>query len=173
MPNGAGDSWTKFNSVVTALSGLLIPIILLIVGHQYTSEEADSSSKQREIEQEATAAQHETDRVTLLLTHLSSTNPTEQKLALAFVEYLANSNQFPTEFLPIVINTLSDRDTTVVKATARVLAEIMRSRPAIRDSLVSTIMRRPDLKKIVQEGSPSTRALKSALNLNMRPDSVR
>lgn len=30
MPNGAGDSWAKFDSLAKALSGLLIPIVILL-----------------------------------------------------------------------------------------------------------------------------------------------
>ena len=150
------------------LGALLIPLIILIVGHQYTSEQSDSNNKQRAIELQALDDQHETDRMTLLLAHLSSTNPTEQKLALAFVEYLAHSDQFPAEFLPIVISTLSDRDTTVVRATSQALAAIVKSKPASRDSLANAIARRPDLRMIVRRGLPSTVALRGAL-----PDSLR
>jgi redox-regulated HSP33 family molecular chaperone len=168
MSNGDRDSWAKLDIVAKALGALLIPIIIFFVGHQYTSEQAKSSSEQRAMEQNALDAQHETDRITLLLTHLSSTNPTEQKLALAFVEYLANSDQFPSEFLPIVINTLNNRDTTVVRATSEALAAIAKSEPASRDSLVKTISRRPDLKSIVKKDLSSTRALRRTL-----PDSLR
>ncbi|MCX5752564.1 MAG: hypothetical protein NTW97_02825 [Candidatus Krumholzibacteria bacterium] len=160
MSDGVRDSWAKLDILAKALGALLIPIIIFFVGHQYTSEQAKSSSEQRALEQKALDVQHETDRVTLLLTHLSSTNPTEQKLALAFVEYLAHSDQFPPEFLPVVINTLNDRDATVVRATSQALAAIAKSRPASRDSLVNTIARRPDLKMIVNRDLPLTRALR-------------
>ena len=168
MSNEARDSLAKLDIVAKALGALLIPIIIFFVGHQYTSEQSDNNYQQRAMEQKALDAQHETDRITLLLTHLSSTNPTEQKLALAFVEYLAHSDQFPTEFLPVVVSTLSDRDATVVQATSQALAEIAKSEPASRDALANAINRRPDLKSIVKKDLPLTKALKGSF-----PDSLR
>lgn len=92
--------------ILTAMTGILIPIALLVVGNWYTRQK-----------EKADEAQHNADRVALLLKHLASENISERLLALQVLQYLRMNKEFPAE-LANTVTAITFRDTPDVAGAA-------------------------------------------------------
>jgi len=92
--------------IITAMSGVLIPIALLVVGNWYTRQKEKTDE-----------AQHNADRIALLLKHLASENISERLLALQVLQYLRIKKEFPAE-LANTVTAITFRDTPDVAGAA-------------------------------------------------------
>jgi hypothetical protein len=115
MADEPRDKWSKAEVVSKAVGGILLPVILLYVGNLYTSRQEAANNARLAHDQKNELAQRNADRVTTFLNHLSSNNPTERKLTLQVIAYLAEVNEFPEELLTVVISSADDKDPDVAR----------------------------------------------------------
>jgi hypothetical protein len=92
--------------IVTAIIGVLMPIVILIIGNWYTRQKERANENQRNA-----------DRLALLLKHLASDNTSERLLALQVVQYLHSKKEFPPE-LANTVTAIAFRDTPEVAGAA-------------------------------------------------------
>jgi hypothetical protein len=166
------DKWSKAEVVSKAVGGILLPVILLYVGNLYTSRQEAANTARLEHDQKRELAQRNADRVTTFLNHLSSTNPTERKLTLQVISYLAQANEFPEELLTVVISSVDDKDPEVSlegsSALARVaesnpdkakaIAKAAESSPSVAQSIVAAAKLHPELRETIKKVSPAAEA---------------
>ena len=144
MTHQPRDRWEKMDVLAKVVGALLIPPVLLIIGHWHARElsqsEYENRSQLREIEHaradqltEIEDARRALDRAAIILRHLASDSARERELAMHFVEYLDNSGQFPDELYPILITALADEDEAVRGPAERLLPDIVLRFPQIAD----------------------------------------
>ena len=105
------DGWDKFDIITKALGGLLLPALIFMLGSAYNPHQ-----------KEAEEARVKADRIALLLPHVTSANAKERTITLQVMGYLASTNQFPKELLPILLNGVNDSDDAIATESAKVLA---------------------------------------------------
>jgi len=169
MPDEPRDKWSKAEVVSKAVGGILLPVILLYVGNLYTSRQETANNARLDHDQKNELAQRNADRVTTFLNHLSSNNPTERKLTLQVIAYLAEVNEFPEELLTVVISSADDKDPEVARegssALARVaasnpdkakaIAKAAESSPSAAQSVVAAAKLHPELRESIRKVSPT------------------
>jgi len=158
MANEARDPWTKFDMIVKAMAALLLPIVILIASQWYTKQQKDAENARLAQQKAADEIQHKIDRVTTLLTQLASENTRQRLLALKFIEYLAQSHEFPEELLPALIGVVDDKDEEVADAAAHTLAQVITLNPNLAKSVEVSAQTNPGTKKIIDKAlqrSPS------------------
>jgi hypothetical protein len=149
MASEPRDKWDKLDIATKALAGLLLPIIILIVSQRYTTQQKDTDSARLAQQQAADDAQRTADRVTLLLTHLASENARERLLALKFVEYLAQSHQFPEALLPALISVVNDANGEVAHDASHALTQVITLNPNLAKPVEQAAQTNSETRKAV------------------------
>jgi hypothetical protein len=168
------DGWSKLDIITKAVAGILLPVIILIVGHWLTvqqqkanearlqqQKEADQAT--RDQQREAEQAQRNADRISTYLNHLASTNPKERKLALQVMSYLADNNQFPKELVGAVIASLDDKDKEVARLSAETLTQAAKSDPQIAQEVVRSAKNNSSKASAITKAAQSSPDLKSTI----------
>lgn len=164
MADNARDGWGKFDIAIKAIAALLIPVVILLVSQWYASQQKKADEDRLKQEQAAAEAQQNSDRVTLLLSHLASENTRERLLALKFVEYLVQSGQFPEALLPAVLSMVNDQVPEVAHDASHTFEEVLNKSPDLarsveqaaqtnsetRQSVQKAVTLNPDLKRIIK-----------------------
>lgn len=109
--NEKRDNWSKIEIIGKILGGILLPFVIFFVG-------TNINIQQKRIEQN----QKDIDRVSSIIKSLSSENKREKELTLEFAKYLAQTQQFPEELLPVFINAInSETDLNLAQEATKVL----------------------------------------------------
>lgn len=125
MPNGQRDSWSRVEIIAKATAGILIPIILLVLGHWFTSQQ-----------KEADISQRNADRIPQFIKHLASENPKERLIAIHVLRHLGDIGEFPSELVtPLAIIAESD-NLEIAGAAVTVLRAAGESPKQSRDFVV-------------------------------------
>src|SRR5258707_4264167 len=85
MADAASAGWAKFDIVVKAMAGVLLPVVIFAIGVRYTL-----------VQQRSADAQRNADRAASLIKSLSSDNKRERTLALSLIQTL-DQNQMTDE----------------------------------------------------------------------------
>jgi hypothetical protein len=149
MANGPRDGWGRFDITAKALSSVLLPLIILWAGNSYTKQQKQADDARLEQEKKADDARRDTDRVTLLLTHLASTNPKERIIAVKFIEYLSQAHQFPEGLLPGLLSVVNDEDESVAHAASNALTQAITTNPELGTSVEKAAQTNSETKKTV------------------------
>lgn len=178
MASNERDWWTKFDMVVKALSALLLPLVILLASQWYTAQQKQADNARLAQQKAADEAQHNTDRVTLLLTHLASENTRQRLLALKFIEYLAQSRQFPEPLLPALISVVDDSDEAVAQAAAETLTQVLNLNPSMTKSVEESAQTNSQARKTLERAVQKSPSLGPLVNVHPAvrdkvPDSVR
>ncbi len=106
------DRWDKFQVIVAAFGGVLIPLAIFLAGVFISDAERDNAT-----------ASLQAERLTDLIEHLSSNNPKQQLIAAEVAGYLAKAGQLPSELVPTLtrIAKQSDSSETALAATQAVV----------------------------------------------------
>ncbi len=131
MTNQPRDRWDKMDVLAKVAGAVLIPVILLVIGNWHTAEIRRAEHARAEQLEEIEDARRALDRAAIILRHLASERAHERELAMHFVEYLNNNNQFPNELYPILISALADEDEVVQHSARIVLADVLERHPVI------------------------------------------
>jgi hypothetical protein len=154
------DRWDKFDIIIKAIGTLLLPIIILIASNRFTTQQKMADAARLTQQSNIDAAQRNADRMALLLTHLASENPRERLLAVSFVEYLAQTNQFPQELLPIVLNSVNDNNTQVAHAASHALTQAVKLNPTLRASVAAVAKTNTETRKTLDRAARFSPALR-------------
>lgn len=143
MPDEQQSRWmTNFDLAHKVLSGILIPVTIVIAGHMISAQqqrESDASLKQQ---QEADLAQRNADRAANLLQALASDNVRERQLTVRVIEHLIKANQFPPELGPALITvSLTDPDPEVARVASEALPRAYPSNPDLERAAVTETQR--------------------------------
>ncbi|HEX8922630.1 MAG TPA: hypothetical protein VF766_14240, partial [Pyrinomonadaceae bacterium] len=132
----------NFDLVLKVLSGVLIPLTIVIAGHMISAQqqrESDASLKQQ---QESDLAQRNADRAANLLHALASDNARERQLTVRVIEHLIKANQFPAELGPALITvSLTDPDPEVARVASEALPRAFSSNPELERAAVTETQR--------------------------------
>ncbi|HKJ42919.1 MAG TPA: hypothetical protein VKA27_12555, partial [Sunxiuqinia sp.] len=90
--------------------------------------------------------QRNADRITTLISSLSSQNEQEREMTVEFCNYLVDQGQFPNELLPIFKNLINSANRDVSEGATQVLQKIAEKNP---DSKVTN-----DIKQTIAERNP-------------------
>ena len=160
------DKWNKLDIAVRALGALLLPIIILVVSQWYTTQQKNADNARLAQQKAADDAQHDADRVALLLNHLASENARERILALKFIEYLAQAHQFPNELLPALISVVNDKDEEVANAASQTLTNVVATNPNFAKSVEDAAQTSPQTKGTVEKAAKLSPGLERVINVN-------
>lgn len=151
MANETKDGWDKFSIITTVIGSLLLPIIIFIVSNNYTEQQKKADEERLAQQKAADVAQHNADRVAVLLTHLASNNPRERLLATRFVDYLVKNNLFPKELSlqDVLLDAVKDKDETVAHTASHVLTQAVTANPALKQSIEKAAGTDPEIKNTV------------------------
>src|SRR5215472_8293119 len=169
MADEPRDKWSKAEVIGKTIAGIFLPIILLYLGNMYASKQEKANEARLAHDQKAEMAQRNADRVGTFLNHLASNNPTERKLTLQVVSYLAQTNEFPEELLTVVISTVDDKDPDVAREGSMALAQVAQSNPdkakaiakaaeasdKVAKSVASASDSHPELREAIRKAAPS------------------
>ena len=151
--------------VLKAVGAILLPIIILIVGNQFTAQQKISDDNRLDQQRVTDKAQHDADRMALLLTHLSSTNSKERLLTVHFIEYFTEVKQFPPELLPLILNSVDDGDQQVAAAASTVLAQAITKDADVAKSVANAAEANPATKLAVKNAANSNPSLRKAIDV--------
>jgi len=166
MANEPRDGWDIFDIITKAAGALLLPIFILVASDWYTTQQKNSDYARLAQQKEADDAQRNTDRVTLLLTHLASNNPKERLLTVHFIEYLAQTKQFPADLLPIVLNSVNDENVEVAHTASHVLTQAVTTNPELAKSVERSAETSSETKKTVLKAATFSPGLKQAIDIS-------
>ena len=143
MPDEQQSKWmTNFDLAHKVVSGILIPVTIVIAGHMISAQqqrESDASLKQQ---QESDLAQRNADRAANLLNALASDNVRERQLTVRVIEHLIKANQFPPELGPALITvSLTDPDPEVARVASEALPRAYPSNPDLERAAVTETQR--------------------------------
>jgi len=165
MANEPRDGWDIFDIITKAVGTLLLPIFILIASDWYTTQQKNSDQARLAQQKEADDAQRNTDRVTLLLTHLASNNPRERLLSVRFIEYLTQTKQFPTELLPVVLNRVNDENDDVANTASHVLTQAVTVNPELAKSVEKAAEASSETKNTVIRAAEKSPGLRQAIDI--------
>ena len=165
MANEARDRWTKVDMVVKAVAALLLPLVILLASQWYTAQQKEADNARLAQQKAADEAQHNTDRVTLLLTHLASENARQRLLALKFIEYLAQLHQFPEALLPALLSVIDDKDEEVAHAAAHTLTQVIALNPTLAKSVEEAAQTNSETKKTIDRAVQRSPTLGPLINV--------
>ena len=166
MPTEPRDNWSKFDIAAKAIAAVLIPVVILVVSDWYTRQQKEAEAKRLDQQKAADDTRHDSDRVTLLLTHLASENVRERLLALKFVEYLAQSHQFPEGLLPALISVINDQDEEVSHAASHTLGQVVSENPNLGKSVEQAAQTNSETKQSVEKAVKLNPSLGRLINLS-------
>jgi hypothetical protein len=98
--------WQKAEVLGTVFGGLLIPVVILVAGHQLAEQQAHAADARRN-----------SDRVAELLSHLASANPHERVLAIQALRYHHDTHELPEQIVASLV-TVAATDSAEVGAAA-------------------------------------------------------
>jgi hypothetical protein len=127
------DGWSKVEVVSKIISALFLPIVLLLLGYWF-------STQQKELDNLRNQAENSASRLTTMLRHLSSENPKERELATKVTEFLGKKNQLPSELVPVLLEIANNDPSKDVSIKARQSLETIANEnkvlaPTIREGL--------------------------------------
>src|SRR5215471_14408745 len=163
MADEPRDNWSKAEVISKTIGGILLPLILLYVGQLYTSRQDQINNARLEHDQKNELAQRNADRVTNFLNHLSSNNPTERKLTLQVIAYLAQTNEFPDALLTVVISTVDDKDPDVAREGSTALAQVAQSNPEKAKAIVKAAESNPGMAQSIAAASKTHPELRDTI----------
>lgn len=145
--------WPKIDiiaKVLTAIAAIVLPIIILHLGNQYTEEqkklEAARQEKLKEIEMSRQRSEGNASRLSMLVDQLSSENIKKRQMAIVVAEYLGKKDQLPQEIIPVLIATATSDPNKVVSADARQSLENIADRnPALAKTIIEGLASSPPL----------------------------
>jgi hypothetical protein len=112
------DRWSKAEIILSAVSGVLLPLAVAGVGGVYTylqdKHNDDVLIQQRQNEQ----VRQRSEQATTLLTHLASDSARERLLAVKVTEQLAKDNLLPSELVPVLVEIAKNDDSSGVSGAA-------------------------------------------------------
>jgi DNA-directed RNA polymerase beta subunit len=89
------DVWDKAESAAKIVGAVFLPIVLLLLGNTYAQH-------QKELEAQRMSFEASANRLTTLIKNLSSDNARERKVAIIIAGYMAKTQQFPPELVPVL-----------------------------------------------------------------------
>jgi hypothetical protein len=134
MVDAPSERWAKFDIVTKAVSGALLPLIIVLVGHWYTTEQQKANSARLQQDKDAEADQRKVDRVAAILKHLASESVRERLLGIAFVSYLNDHKEAPPELGPgliAIVSTETDERVIAAASSSSVIAQAVQSDPQL------------------------------------------
>jgi hypothetical protein len=155
LANEPRDVWAKIDIAARLIGSILLPIIILIIGNWYTSQQQHASEARLKHDKEMELAQRNADRITLFLSYLTSDNPRSRKLSLEILSYFAKNSQFPNELLPAVIASVNDKDVEVGNAGSSTLTQIAKSSRTSAKAIVKAAESQPESAKSVVKATKS------------------
>src|SRR5258705_8832874 len=147
MADTPNDRWRKFDITAKAVSALLLPLIIGLVGHWYTSQQEKASNDRLQQQQKADTEQHKVDRVAGVLKHLASDSARERLLGTAFVNFLNEHDQAPSEFGPVltvILKKENDPDVYEAMSGSRVIPQSVESDPKLAQNLAQAAQSNPE-----------------------------
>lgn len=93
MSEDKRNGWSKAEIIAKILGAVVIPIVIVAVGHLFIAQRERADQARREVEQ-----------ITRISTQLSSENTKERRLALGLLKYYKQANKFPNELAPALRN---------------------------------------------------------------------
>jgi hypothetical protein len=108
------DLWSKLEVVAKAVGAIVVPIVVLLIGQGFNDNQRRLNDEQLVIQRQAEVnrlneqaaadvARQQADRLTLLLSHLGSSDERQRLLAIKVAEHYAASKQLPEEIVPVLI----------------------------------------------------------------------
>jgi hypothetical protein len=127
MNNGADasarDSWSKTQIVLTAVSSVLLPLVVAAVGGFYTYLQNKHHDADLAVQKDHEKVTARAQQATQLLVHLASLNDRERLLAIKVAEQLGKDDLLPQELVPVLVETASsDPNATVSSAAQQAVA---------------------------------------------------
>ncbi|HEX8164146.1 MAG TPA: hypothetical protein VF538_19910 [Pyrinomonadaceae bacterium] len=112
------DRWSKAEIIVGAVSGILLPIVVAVVGGIYTYNQDKNHEANANQEHQNEEVRRRADRATTLLKHFASDSKRERLLAIKVAEQLAKEKQLPDELVPAMIEIAKNDPSAEVSGAA-------------------------------------------------------
>lgn len=143
MPDEQQSKWmTRFDLAHKVVSGILIPVTIVIAGHMISAQQQRESEASLKQQQESDLAQRNADRAANILHALASDNARERQLTVRVIEHLIRANQFPPELGPALITvSLTDPDPEVARVASEALPRAYPSNPELERATVTETQR--------------------------------
>ena len=143
MSDEKQSQWREnFDFVLKVLSGVLIPVTIVIAGHLVARQQQQANEATLQQQQASDLAQRNADRAANLLQFLASENARERLLAIRMIEHLIRENKFPAELGPALISvSLSDPDAEVARVASESLPQVYKSNPELEKTAVAETQR--------------------------------
>lgn len=143
MAEEAQSTWmAKFDLVLKVLTGVLIPVTIVVAGHLIASQQQRESDAALKQQREIDLAQRNADRAGNLLNALSSENARQRQLAIRVVEHLIKANQFPAELGPALVTiSFTDTDAEVSRVASEILPQAVKSSPDLEQHATAETQR--------------------------------
>ena len=143
MADEEQSAWmAKFDVVLKVLTGVLIPVTIVVAGHLIASQQQKESDAALKQQREIDLAQRNADRAGNLLNALSSENARQRQLAIRVVEHLIKANQFPAELGPaLVAVSFTDTDPEVARVASEILPQAVKSNPDLEQHATAETQR--------------------------------
>lgn len=143
MADEAQSAWmAKFDVVLKVLTGVLIPVTIVVAGHLISSQQQKESDAALKQQREIDLAQRNADRAGNLLNALSSENARQRQLAIRVVEHLIKANQFPAELGPALVTvSFTDTDPEVARVASEILPQAVKSNPDLEQHATAETQR--------------------------------
>jgi hypothetical protein len=154
MADDPGVFWNRLDVLGKVLSGLLLPVVLLVVSENYAADRTEAELAQRRV-----------DRVTQVLSALGSDNARERLLALQFVQFLAQLGEFPKELATVVAGAVEDDNPDVRRAAANALTDAALSDPVLAHSLAQTAEGNREIRAAISKARILSPRLTQAIRL--------
>jgi uncharacterized Ntn-hydrolase superfamily protein len=143
MSDEAKSDWKdNVDLVLKVLSGVLIPVTIVLAGHLVARQQAKANDESLKQQQESDLSQRNADRAANLLKFLASDNVRERHLAVRVVEHLIKESKFPNELGPALIEvSLSDPDPEVARIASESVTQASRSNPELEKTAIAETQR--------------------------------
>ena len=109
--SGPRDAWDKAEIISKIIAALFLPVVLLVMGTWIARQ-------QKEADLERIQAENNANRLTNLISYLSSENPRVRLMATKMAKYFAEKGQLPNEIVQVLIEVVSSDPNKQVSESA-------------------------------------------------------
>lgn len=125
--------WAKFDIVVKAVAGILLPVVIFAIGVRYTF-----------VQQRSADAQRNADRAASLIKSLSSDNKRERSLALGLIQNL-DQNQMTDEIKKAFVTAgLTEDDPKLAPGATAAVSNALKNDPKLAETVQQVVRSNPN-----------------------------
>jgi hypothetical protein len=136
------DWWDKSEILAKIASAIILPLVLLLINHTISTNEARRQELQSKAEKNRQIAESQANRLPVFIDFLSSDSPKKVALTAKVLPYLAATKQLPNDVIPLLIEIDNSQTADQAKrsdSARAALQALAKANPELRQAISKSL----------------------------------